>query len=182
VVVDLEKPSAVSFYNLDGQSFSNSVQASFHFMPIPHLEARLAYRMLDVQADYRSGGRLQKPLTAKHRGFANLAYSLHGGWSFDYTLNAVGKKRLPSTAANPAQYRLGTHSDAYLTMNAQVSKSFGAAKGFTVYLGGENLTDFFQKDPILAFDQPFGQYFDSNLLWGPLTGRMFYMGVRFAVK
>jgi len=181
VVVDLEDPTAVSFYNLDGRSFANNVQAAFRFMPVPHFEARLAYRMLDVRTDYRAG-RLQKPLTAKHRGFANLAYNLHSGWSFDYTLNAVGRKRLPSTEANPAPYRIGTQSEAYLTMNAQVSKSFGAAKGFTVYLGGENLGNFFQKDPILGFDEPFGQYFDSNLVWGPLTGRLFYMGVRFVVN
>jgi len=181
VVVDLEDPTAASFYNLEGRSFANSLQTSFRFMPMPHFEARLAYRMLDVRTDYRAG-RLQKPLTAKHRGFANLAYNLHGGWSFDYTLNAVGRKRLPSTEANPAPYRIGTQSDAYATMNAQVSKSFGGTKGLTVYLGGENLGNFFQKDPILGFENPFGQYFDSNLVWGPLTGRVFYMGLRFEVK
>ena len=181
VIVDLEDPRAVSFYNLAGKSFSNSLQAEFRFMPIGHLEARMAYRYLDVQTDYQSG-RLQKPLTAKHRGFVNLGYNLHSGWSFDYTLNVVGKKRLPSTASNPAEYQLGESSKAYLTMNAQVSKSFGAAKNFSVYLGAENFTNYYQKNPILAFDDPFGQHFDTNLLWGPLTGRLFYTGVRYTIK
>jgi len=181
VVVDFEDPTAVSFYNLDGKSFSNSVQAEFRFMPLAHFETRMAYRMLDVQTDYQSG-RLQKPLTAKHRGFINMAYNLHSGWSFDYTFNAVGKKRLPSTATNPAPYQLGAYSEAYITMNAQVSKSFGTDKNFTVYLGGENLTNFFQKDPILAFEDPFGAHFDTNLLWGPLTGRLFYAGIRYHIK
>jgi len=67
-------------------------------------------------------------------------------------------------------------------MNAQISKSFGKDKNFTIYVGGENLSNTFQKDPILAFDQPFGQYFDTNLLWGPLTGRMFYSGIRYHIK
>jgi len=182
VVVDWEDPSTVSFYNLDGKSFSNSLQAEFRFMPLAHFETRLAYRLLDVQTDYYNSGRLQKPLTAKHRGFINMAYNLHSGWSFDYTLNAVGKKRLPSTASNPTAYQLGEYSDAYITMNAQISKSFGLNKNFTVYVGGENLTNFFQKDPILAFEQPFGQHFDTNLLWGPLTGRLFYTGVRYHIK
>ncbi|MBD1431166.1 carboxypeptidase-like regulatory domain-containing protein [Sphingobacterium litopenaei] len=181
VVIDWENPRTVSIYNLDGKSYSNSLQAEFRFMPAPHFEARMAYRLLDVQTDYKDG-KLQKPLTAKHRGFVNLAYNLHSGWSFDYTFNTVGPKRLPSTSANPSAYQLANYSNAYITMNAQISKSFGADKNFTIYVGGENLTNKFQKDPILAFDQPFGQYFDTNLLWGPITGRMFYTGIRYHIK
>ncbi|TJZ61209.1 TonB-dependent receptor [Sphingobacterium olei] len=181
VIVDYEDPRAVSFYNLDGKSFSNSLQAEFRFMPAQHFEARLAYRLLDVQTDYEAG-RLQKPLTAKHRGFMNLAYNTHSGWSFDYTLNVVGQKRLPSTAANPQEYQLSTFSEAYLTMNAQISKTLGKAKNFDVYVGGENLSNYYQKNPVLAFEEPFGNYFDTNLLWGPLTGRMFYAGIRYHIK
>ncbi|MEI5985574.1 MULTISPECIES: TonB-dependent receptor domain-containing protein [Sphingobacterium] len=181
VVVDFENPREVAFYNLDGKSYSNSVQAEFRFMPAQHFEARFAYRMLDVQTEYTSG-KLQKPLTAKHRGFMNLAYNLHSGWSFDYTLNVVGKKRLPSTVGNPEAYQLATESDAYVTMNAQVSRTFGKNKNFDVYVGGENLSNYFQKDPILAHDNPFGANFDTNLVWGPIVGRMFYTGIRYHIK
>ena len=181
VVVDFEDPRSISFYNLDGKSYSNSLQAEIRFMPINHFEARFAYRYLDVKTDYKEG-RLEKPLLAKHRGFMNLAYNLHSGWSFDYTLNVVGKKRIPSTASNPIEYQLSDYSRSYATMNAQVTKTFGLEKNFSIYVGVENLGNYYQKDPILAFDEPFGQYFDTNLLWGPLTGRMFYTGVRYHIK
>jgi outer membrane receptor for ferrienterochelin and colicin/copper chaperone CopZ len=181
VVIDYEDPRKVAFYNLDGKSFSNSIQAEFRFMPAQHFEARMAYRLLDVETDYASG-RFQKPLTAKHRGFANFAYFLHSGWHFDYTFNAVGKKRLPSTADNPAPYQLPEQSQAYVTMNAQITRTFGKNKNFDIYVGGENLTNYYQKDPILAFDEPFGSHFDTNLLWGPLTGRTFYTGIRYHIK
>ena len=181
VIIDWEDPSQVSIYNLKGKSYSNSLQAEFRFMPAPHLEARMAYRLLDVKTHYKEA-QLQKPLTAKHRGFMNLAYFLHSGWSFDYTFNAVGKKRLPSTASNPVEYQLDSYSKAYITMNAQISKSFGASKNFTLYIGAENLTNTFQKNPILAFDDPFGAHFDTNLLWGPITGRMFYSGIRYHIN
>jgi hypothetical protein len=49
-------------------------------------------------------------------------------------------------------------------------------------VGGENLSNYFQNMPILAADQPFGNYFDTSMLWGPLTGRMFYTGVRYFIK
>lgn len=181
VVVDFENPRAISFYNLDGKSFSNSIQTTLNFMPIRQLEARFAYRFLDVQTDYTSG-RLQKPLTAKHRGFMNLAYTLPSGWSFDYTLNLTGEKRMPSTVENPVEYQVSAYSKSFATMNAQVTKSLGRNKNIAIYLGGENLSNYYQKDPILAYDDPFGPYFDTNLLWGPLTGRMFYAGVRYHLK
>ncbi|WP_270089545.1 cation transporter [Sphingobacterium sp. SYP-B4668] len=181
VVVDFENPREVAFYNLDGKSYSNSMQAELRFMPAPHLEARMAYRLLDVKTDY-ADKRLSKPLLAKHRGFLNLAYTLHSGWNFDYTLNIVGQKRLPSTTANPVEYQLPAYSKSYATMNAQVSKTFGAAKNFDIYVGAENFTNYYQKNPILAHDDPFGNYFDTNMLWGPLSGRLFYTGVRYHIK
>ena len=150
-------------------------------MPAPHFETRLAYRLLDVQTDFESG-RKTKPLLAKHRGFVNLAYNHHSGWSLDYTLNVVGPKRIPSTLDNPVEYQMPATSRTYATMDAQISKTFGKDKNFTVYIGGENLSNYFQKTPILAADQPFGNYFDTSMLWGPLTGRMFYTGIRYFIK
>lgn len=181
VIIDLENPDVVSFYNLNGKSYSNSIQAEFRFMPINHLEAKFAYRLLDVMTDYNEG-RLAKPLLAKHRGFMNLGYNLHSGWSFDYTLNIVGKKRLPSTQSNPLEYQLPDYSTTYATMNAQVTKTFGKNKNFAIYLGVENLGNYYQKDPILGANDPFGPNFDTNLLWGPLVGRMFYSGIRYHIK
>ncbi|MEC3881440.1 TonB-dependent receptor domain-containing protein [Parapedobacter sp. 10938] len=181
VVVDYENPRELTFYNLDGRSYSNSLQTEFRFMPFPHFETRLAYRFFDVKATY-GDELLQKPLVARHRGFANLAYNTHGGgWHFDYTLNVTGQKRLPSTAANPVDYRMSDYSKAYVTMNAQISKTIGKTRPFDLYIGGENLTNFFQQNPVLAADQPFSEFFDTSLLWGPLTGRMFYAGVRFSI-
>lgn len=181
VVVDYENPRELTFYNLDGRSYSNSLQTELRFMPLPHFEARMAYRFFDVKTTYRNE-LLQKPLVARHRGFLNLAYNTHsGGWHFDYTLNITGQKRLPSTAANPEQYRLPDYSKAYVTMNAQVSKTIGIGRPVDIYIGGENLTNFFQQQPILAADRPFSEFFDTSMLWGPLTGRMFYAGVRFSI-
>ncbi len=182
IVVDYENPRELAFYNLDGRSYSNSLQTEFRFMPLPHFETRMAYRFFDVKTTY-DGQLLQRPLVARHRGFLNLAYATHGGgWHFDYTLNVTGQKRLPSTVANPTEYQLPDFSRAYVTMNAQVSKTIGNARPFDIYIGGENLTNFFQQNPILAADQPFSQFFDTSMLWGPITGRMFYAGVRFGIK
>ncbi len=180
VVVDLEDARQVKFYDLAGKSFSNSFQAEMNVEPIRKLEIRLAYRFFDVRTTY-GNMLLQKPFTAKHRAFTNLAYEI-SGWKFDYTFNYNGSKRIPNTSANPVQYQLNTSSPSYVLMNAQVSKMLGKEHQFEVYLGGENLSNYFQKDPIIAADEPFGNYFDAALVWGPVTGRLFYTGLRYKIK
>jgi hypothetical protein len=179
-VVDLENAGQVKFYNLKGKSFSNSLQAELNMEPIRKLEARLAYRFFDVRTTY-GNQLLQKPFTAKHRAFLNLAYEVKG-WKIDYTFNYNGSKRIPNTTDNPVQYRRNDHSPSYTLMNAQVSKTFGKKHPFEMYLGGENLTNYFQKDVIVAADQPFGPYFDASLVWGPVSGRLFYVGWRYKLK
>lgn len=120
-------------------------------------------------------------MTSKHRAFANLGYEL-GTRKFDYTVSYNGTKRLPSTAANPVEYRLAENSPGYVTMNAQVSKTIGKNAPVDLYIGGENLSNFIQPNATVAADKPFSQYFDAAQLWGPISGRMFYAGVRFKTK
>lgn len=180
VVVDLENPREVKFYNLEGKSFSNSFQTEFSAEPVKGLSTRLAYRFFDVKTSY-GDQLLQKPLTAQHRAFANLGYEIKG-WKFDYTVSYNSKKRIPSTSGNPAGYQRDNYSPDYTVMNAQISKTVGAKFPVDIYLGGENLTNFFQKDAIIAADQPFSPYFDASLVWGPVSGRMIYGGLRFKIK
>jgi hypothetical protein len=180
VVVDLEKPRQVSFYNLDGKSYSNSLQAELSFEPVKKLDVRLAYRYFDVKTTY-TGKLLQRPLIAPDRAFANLAYTA-GNWKFDYTITSNGKKRIPSTAGNPVAYQRPEYSPAFVLMNAQVSKTVGKKHPMDFYVGAENLGNYFQKDVIIAADAPFSNYFDASMVWGPVTGRMFYAGWRFKLK
>jgi hypothetical protein len=67
-------------------------------------------------------------------------------------------------------------------MNAQVTRSFGKKNLIDVYVGGENLTNFFQRNTVISAAQPFNQYFDASLVWGPVSGRLIYAGWRFKIK
>lgn len=180
VVVDLEYPRQVQFYNLQGKSYSNSFQAELNFEPLKRFEVRLAYRYFDVKTTY-TGKLLSRPLIASNRAFANLAYGI-SGWKFDYTITFNGKKRIPNTQSNPVQYQREQYSPDFVLMNAQISKTVGKKHPMDFYIGGENLTNYFQKKVIIASAQPFSPYFDASLVWGPITGRMFYAGWRFKLK
>ncbi|WP_425234579.1 TonB-dependent receptor [Ulvibacterium sp.] len=180
VVVDWENPDEISFYNLEGKSYANSLQLELNHEILSNLEVRTAYKYYQVEVDYRPG-RLQKPLLARHRFFANLGYQTEikgngSQWRFDYTVHTLGKQRLPDTSSNPEPFRLGAFSESYSLMNAQVTKVF--SKKFEVYLGGENLTNFTQSNPVLGSQDPFGPYFDTTIVFAPIMGRMFYTGFR----
>ena len=47
-----------------------------------------------------------------------------------------------------------------------------------MYLGGENLANFKQENPIVDAQNPFGPDFDASLIYAPIFGRMAYIGMR----
>ncbi len=180
IVTDLDQnPQEVVFYNLKGRSFSNSFQAQLDYEIIKNLDARLAYRWYDVKTNY-NGLLMRKPLIASHRAFLNIGYETNKQWKFDYTINWQGKKRIPFTGTNPENYRLDDYSPDFYLMNAQVSKRW--KKKFEGYIGIENILDYRQPNPILSSEQPFSQYFDSSIIWGPVFGRNIYLGLRFWIE
>ena len=184
VVVDLDhSPQQALFYNLDGKSFANSLQAEVSISPAKGLDFKAAYKYYDVQTQFTKG-QLEKTLTPKHRWFANIAYETadtqennHSQWKFDVTFNWLGEQRLPTTATNPLAYRLSDYAPSFATLNAQITRVF--SKTFEVYVGGENITNYKQANGILAANAPFGAYFDSTMQYAPAFGQMYYAGMRF---
>ncbi len=183
VVVDWENPQEISFYNLDGKSVANSFQLEVNQNIIPFFNTRFSYKYYDVNTDYKSGN-LDKALQAKHRFFANFSYETEkkendSHWKFDVTYNWVGKQRLPNTQSNPVEYQLPVYSKSYNLLNTQVTKVF--SKKFELYAGGENITNYKQKNPILGSDNPFGSNFDTTIIYAPVFGANYYAGLRFKI-
>ncbi len=179
VILDLDRnPQEAVFTSLLGDSYSNSVQLQVDYELIKRLSVRMAYRWLDVSIDY-SNGLLQKPLIPESRAFFNAEYKSRSNWAFDYTIQWTGRQRIPSTASNPVENQRPGYSEDFILMNAQVTKNL--KKNWSVYVGVENLTDYQQKDAIIAANDPFGAFFDSSLVWGPLFGRMAYAGFRYRI-
>lgn len=175
LVVDREVPGELSFYVQPNLSFANSFLIEASYEVIQRLDLRLAYRYYDLRQSYRDGTR-QPPFNPRHRGFANLAYRtrLHG-WSFDLTWQAVGPQRIPDTGGlRPEQ------SPAYSLVNAQVAKEFG--KRWEIYLGGENLTNYRQDNPIISPTSTSAPEFDATMIWAPVFGRNIYGGFRYTVR
>ena len=176
-----ESVNAIVFTNLEYGSFSNSFQSELSVSPLKNFDIRVAYKYLDVKAQY--GGQMrQQVMIPKHRGFINLAYfSRNKRWEYDLTCTVYGTSRLPvqEDPNNPSNQLFYQTSEVYPMLNAQITHVF---KRWDFYLGGENLTNFKQKNPIIDAQNPFGSKFDATTIWGPVMGINIYAGLRYSIK
>ncbi len=178
-VVDIDSDvRKVLFYDLNGKSFSNSYQLELAYELFKRLDLSLAYRYTDVKTQV-GNNLLTKPLASRYKMLITVSYANEDrDWLFDSSFLLNGPGRIPSTSGNPVQYRISDSFSSYWNINGQVTKRF---EYLDLYFGVENLLDFKQKNPIIASDDPFGNYFDGSLVWGPIDGRKFYIGLRLSV-
>ena len=178
VVVDMDSnPHEVAFYNLKGDSYSHVLQVEATYPFFEGFSLTAAYRMTDVQCTY-GGVKMQKPLTSKYKGLVTASYQTPlGKWQFDATLQLNGGGRMPTpyTSNNYKDLSWQTEYGSFEQLNLQVTRYF---RNWSVYVGGENLTDFVQPNPIIGADNPWGDTFDSSMIWGPMHGRKVYIGIR----
>ena len=172
--------NAIVFSNLKNSSFSNSFQTEFSFSPIKNLDIRLAYKFLDVEAKYGNEMR-QQVMIPRQRGFVNIAYiTRNKRWEYDFTCSVFSPSRLPIQRdfSNDTLLISDMKSPTYAMINAQITHIY---KKFDFYLGGENLTNSTQKNPIIDAANPFGSKFDATNIYMPITGINIYVGIRYAI-
>lgn len=171
---------AVLFYNLQGKSFAQSSQGTVTYEPVKRLVFKVAYKQDDVHTDYLFIKKTARPLFPKSRALVNIAYAtMNEKWRFDATGQWQGEKPLPAAPGfiNVTETNIN-YSPDYFLFNAQVTYIY---KNFEIYIGAENLGDFMQKNPIVSADKPFSGTFDASSIWGPVTGRKFYGGIRLKI-
>ena len=171
-IIDYDSnPTEIRITNLDGKSYSNTIQLDATYPVVKGLELTAAWRWNDVKCTY--GGKLmEKPLTSRYKGLITASYKTPLGiWQFDATLQLNGGGRMPT----PVNDLWDEHFHGYEQVSAQITRWF---RHFSIYVGGENLTGFRQKQPIINAADPWSSTFDPTMVWGPVQGAMFYVGTR----
>lgn len=163
---DKSIPGTVRFENLSGKSYSHTIQVDATYPLFEGLSATAAYRFNDVQCTYDRILRW-KPLTSRYKGLLTLSYKTPLElWQFDVTGQLIG----------PSELYDGSRSPSYGLLNAQLTREF---RYFSIYVGGENLTGYKMKNPIIGANDPYSPQFDATQVWGPTEGAMGYIGIRF---
>ena len=166
----------VRISNLDGKSYSHVFQVDATYPIFKGMTLTAAYRRNYVKETY-DGVRMDKPLLSKYKGLVSASYKTPLGlWQFDATMQLNGGGRMPKayTLASGEQ-SWEQNFKAYGLLSCQITRWF---RHFSVYIGGENLTGFKQKHPVVDAMNPWGSQFDTNMVWGPITGAMGYIGMR----
>ena len=171
VVADFDSDvHKLHFYNLDGISYSHTFQIDATYPFFEGFSLLGAFRYNDVKTTI-NGVLRDKPLTSRYKGLVTATYKTPLEiWQFDLTLQINGDGRLPDG--------FGTF-DAYPILNAQILKWF---RWGNIYVGGEYLTNYKKKNPIIGCHDPLGDNFDATMIYGPIDGIMFYAGIKWKLS
>lgn len=169
----------IYFTNLRGKSFSNSLQAELSLPVHKQVDLRLAGKYLEVKS-VLGGSVQQQVMIPRFRTLVNVAYkSRNKRWEYDLTATLYGKSRLHMVHLHDSTISTENMSKAYVLINSQLTHIY---RSWDFYIGGENIGNYKQKDPIVDAANPFGSYFDATRVWAPIQGVNVYIGVRYKIK
>ena len=181
LIVDMDQdPHAVYIYNqsdLPGaKSFAHSAQIEASIEVLRGWTWTAAFRYTDVRQttlDENGVARLRpKALSNRFKGIITTSYQTPlKKWQFDVTAQFNGVGRMPDGFAQPFTW--------YPQLMAQVTKYFRTC---SLYLGAENMTNFRQENPIVAWEEPYGPNFDASMVCGPTMGWKIYLGFRYDLE
>ena len=186
MVVDYERyANQISFYALDGnRSFTDNIQLDFSVDPVERFNITATFRYTNAKIELAGKGLVEKPMTSRFKGVLNLQYATNlNKWIFDFTASLNGSCRVYDFMKDfkdedgNLMYKNG-RTPIYPMLFAQVTRRF---KGWDVYVGAENLTNFRQKNAIIGADNPRQPSFDASCIWGPLMGIKAHIGFRFTL-
>ena len=186
MVVDYERyVNQIDFYALgDGRSFTDNYQIDFSVDPVERFNITATFRYTNAKIELAERGLVEKPMTSRFKGVLNLQYATNlNKWIFDFTASLNGSCRVydfmkdMKDADGNLLYENG-RTPVYPLLYAQVTRRF---KGWDVYIGAENLTNFRQQDAIIGADNPRQASFDASCVWGPLMGIKAHIGFRFTL-
>ena len=173
----------IYFYTLNslqgGRSRTDNLQIDFGAEPFRGFTVTLTGRYTDARQPLVYQSSDLKPMTDKYKAVLNLQYATNlNKWIFDFTASLSGPCRVWDFMRGLDPMYANGWTKPYPLLYAQVTKRF---KGFDIYVGGENLTNFTQPDPIIGADKPFDLGFDASCIWGPLMGARVYAGIRMTI-
>ena len=195
LMVDYEVPGTdvnggrdIWFFDSDGRrSYSDNWQVDFNVEPFDRFTVALTGRYTNARQENYGGELVEKPMLSCFKGVLNLQYKTNlSRWIFDFTASVNGSARVYDFMKDLKDdggellYPDGRTS-VYPLLYAQITRRF---RGFDIYAGVENITNFTQKHVLVGDRNAAGEWtpwtpgFDASCVWGPIMGRRINLGVR----
>lgn len=195
LMVDYEVPGTdvnggrdIWFFDSDGRRlYSDNWQVDFNVEPFDRFTVALTGRYTNARQENYGGELVEKPMLSRFKGVLNLQYKTNlSRWIFDFTASVNGSARVYDFMKDLKDdggellYPDG-RTPVYPLLYAQITRRF---RGFDIYAGVENITNFTQKHVLVGDRNAAGEWtpwtpgFDASCVWGPIMGRRINLGVR----
>lgn len=195
LMVDYEVPGTdvnggrdIWFFDSDGRRlYSDNWQVDFNVEPFDRFTVALTGRYTNARQENYGGELVEKPMLSCFKGVLNLQYKTNlSRWIFDFTASVNGSARVYDFMKDLKDdggellYPDG-RTPVYPLLYAQITRRF---RGFDIYAGVENITNFTQKHVLVGDRNAAGEWtpwtpgFDASCVWGPIMGRRINLGVR----
>ena len=180
---DVDGGRDIWFFDSDGRrSCSDNWQVDFNVEPFDRFTVALTGRYTDARQENYGGELVEKPMLSRFKGVLNLQYKTNlSRWIFDFTASVNGSARVYDFMKDlrdddGSLLYPGGRTPVYPLLYAQITRRF---RGFDIYAGVENITDFTQKRVLVGdLGTPWAPGFDAGCVWGPIMGRRINLGVR----
>lgn len=177
--------NSILIYNSRGRSFTDNYQVDFNWTPFRGFDLFATFRYTNAKMTVERDGEqilVERPLTSRYKGLINIQYAVRR-WTFDATAQLNGPMRLPQLDGDMTKAVENPDlSPIYPMFFAQVSYKIS---NLTLYVGCENIANYMQgrkghgnKPIIMEGASAYDPGFNSSMVWGPLMGRKFYIGLR----
>ena len=169
-------PNQIIYANLDGFSVSRGlafiIQQNFDFA----LSVKAGGTYLDVYSIDDNNTREDELFAPSFTGVFSLSYNWDKiNTSIDWTAKVTGPMSLPSF---PHPFERGEESPWFSQHHLQIKKVF--SESLTAFMGVKNVFNYTQESPLVDWQNPFGDDFDTSYAYGPLQSRRYLFG--FSVK
>ena len=169
-------PNQIIYANLDGFSVSRGlafiIQQNFDYP----LSVKAGGTFLDVYSIDDNNIREDELFAPSFTGVFSLSYNWDKiNTSIDWTAKVTGPMSLPSF---PHPFERGEESPWFSQHHLQIKKVF--SESLTAFMGVKNVFNYTQESPLVDWQNPFGDDFDTSYAYGPLQSRRYLFG--FSVK
>ena len=165
-------PNQIIYANLDGFSVSRGlafiIQQNFDFP----LSVKAGGTYLDVYSIDDNNTREDELFAPSFTGVFSLSYNWDKiNTSIDWTAKVTGPMSLPSF---PHPFERGEESPWFSQHHLQIKKVF--SESLTAFMGVKNVFNYTQESPLVDWQNPFGDDFDTSYAYGPLQSRRYLFG------
>ena len=167
-------PNQIIYANLDGFSISRglafNIQQNFEFP----LSINSGGTYLDVYSVDYNNFRKDELFAPSFTGVFSLSYNWDKiNTSIDWTTKVTGPMSLPTF---PHPFERAEESPWFSQHHLQIKKLF--SESLTAFMGVKNIFNYTQVSPLIDWQNPFGDDFDTSYAYGPLQSRRFLIGFK----